>query len=330
MTKQRASAFAIAVLALATSPCFAIAPPKQMLAAPTFDLQTVPVSTAALPAFPYLDWPAKLDDQYRRVVANKKIDRAFVIAGRTLRAVEGRVQQRDFPNDPIGWSEIVAQRNYANAIKNMGGVKINTVLPGDPNWISQQGGDGEALFNKLRLTDNGVNHEGRGVVSYDTYLIRHAQNNIWIVVAEVAGGTSTSLLMVEEKAMEQSVAPLAADQLATALRQTGHVAVYLPFDTDRDVIQPVSVPIVDQMVKLLRSQPALRLQIEGHTDSVGDAAHNKALSQARAQAVMKAIVAQQIAADRLSAVGYGSSKPIADNGTEEGRAKNRRVELVKR
>lgn len=282
MTKKNFYPLCFAALAVFSDLSLAIAPPKQVLAAPAFEPQTVALSAVALPAFPYLDWPARLDDGYRTVLADKEFDQAFVIAGRTLRAVEGRIQQRNFPNDPTGWSAIAAQRNYANAIEKLGGVKVNTVLPGDPNWISQQGGDAEALSKKLRLTDNGDNHEGRGVVSYDTYLIRRTQNNIWIVVAEVAGGNGTSLLMVEEKPMAQIVAPLAAEQLAAALQQAGHVAVYLPFDTDRDIINAASMPIIDQMVKLLRSQPALRLQIEGHTDGAGDAAHNKVLSLARA------------------------------------------------
>ena len=330
ITNKTVLAFSSTIVLLASTSALAVTAPKQVPATPPFDMQSVPLSTATLPPFPYLDWPAKLEDGYRNVLVDKQFDQAFVIVGRTLRAVEGRVERRDFPNDPIGWSAVAAQRNYATAVKNMGGVKVNSVLPGDPDWIGQQGGNPEVLLQKMRLPDNGPNIEGRGIVSYDTYLIRRRQNNLWIVVAETAGGGSTSLLTVEEKALEQSVAPLTAKQLATSLQQSGHVAVYVPFDTDRAEINPASLPIVEQIGKLLQTQPALKLQIEGHTDNVGTDVHNKALSQARAHAVLKAIVAQHIASDRLTAVGFGSSKPIADSGTEEGRAENRRVELVKR
>ncbi|MGH8236936.1 MAG: OmpA family protein [Steroidobacteraceae bacterium] len=76
--------------------------------------------------------------------------------------------------------------------------------------------------------------------------------------------------------------------------------------------------------------PTLQLGIEGHTDNVGDAASNKKLSEARAKSVTAAIVASGVETARLSAAGFGQDKPVADNRTEEGRAKNRRVELVKK
>jgi outer membrane protein OmpA-like peptidoglycan-associated protein len=81
---------------------------------------------------------------------------------------------------------------------------------------------------------------------------------------------------------------------------------------------------------MLAAQGQLRLAIEGHTDNAGSAAANKPLSQQRAQAVVTALTARGIAGARLTAAGFGSEKPIADNATEAGRAKNRRVELVKR
>ena len=85
-----------------------------------------------------------------------------------------------------------------------------------------------------------------------------------------------------------------------------------------------------EVLKLLQASPALRLAVEGHTDNAGTPAHNQQLSEARAREVVRTITAQDIAADRLQAAGFGQSRPLADNATEAGRAKNRRVELVKR
>ena len=84
------------------------------------------------------------------------------------------------------------------------------------------------------------------------------------------------------------------------------------------------------MQKLLTDNPGLRLAVQGHTDNTSTPAHNQQLSEARATAVVAALAAQGIAVGRLQAAGFGQSQPLADNATEAGRAKNRRVELVKR
>jgi OOP family OmpA-OmpF porin len=83
-------------------------------------------------------------------------------------------------------------------------------------------------------------------------------------------------------------------------------------------------------VKLLKDNPGLKVGIEGHTDSTGTPARNKTLSQQRAESVVSALVKAGIDAKRLSTAGWGQDKPIADNKTEEGKAKNRRVEIVKK
>ena len=81
---------------------------------------------------------------------------------------------------------------------------------------------------------------------------------------------------------------------------------------------------------MLKAAPTLSIGIEGHTDNVGQALANKTLSEKRAQSVMAAVVGAGIDAKRLTAAGFGQERPVADNRSEEGRAKNRRVELVKK
>ncbi|AHJ96013.1 Outer membrane protein [Hymenobacter swuensis DY53] len=84
-----------------------------------------------------------------------------------------------------------------------------------------------------------------------------------------------------------------------------------------------------EVLALLRQNPQLRLAVQGHTDNVGTAARNQQLSDDRASAVVTELTQAGIAAGRLQTAGFGQTKPLADNSTEEGRAKNRRVELVK-
>ena len=135
--------------------------------------------------------------------------------------------------------------------------------------------------------------------------------------------------IVTEQAMNQEVSA-DASSLQDELNKSGHVAVYgILFDTGKATIQPSSESALNEIQKLLTQNADLKLRIEGHTDNVGTAAANQALSEKRAQAVRDWLVGHSIAADRLTAKGFGATKPIADNSTDDGRAKNRRVELVK-
>jgi OmpA-OmpF porin, OOP family len=88
--------------------------------------------------------------------------------------------------------------------------------------------------------------------------------------------------------------------------------------------------MVDEIYELMNSNPSLKISIEGHTDNVETPESNKTLSDARAKAVLNAIVSKGISKARMTSVGWGQEKPVADNRTEEGRAKNRRVEIVKK
>lgn len=98
------------------------------------------------------------------------------------------------------------------------------------------------------------------------------------------------------------------------------------FDTGQAVLKPQSTPTLTELTEVLADHPDLRLRIEGHTDNTGSDAVNELLSQARAEAVVAYLVAQGVAADRLEAAGHGATRPVADNGSAEGRAQNRRVE----
>jgi outer membrane protein OmpA-like peptidoglycan-associated protein len=123
-----------------------------------------------------------------------------------------------------------------------------------------------------------------------------------------------------------------AEAWSKDLAESGHAAVYgIYFDTDKADIKPESEAALKEMAKLLNGNPKLAVFIVGHTDSTGEYQHNLKLSEARANAVVAALTAKHgIAAGRLKAVGAGPIAPVASNRAEEGRAKNRRVELVER
>ncbi|HET6959297.1 MAG TPA: OmpA family protein [Vicinamibacterales bacterium] len=135
--------------------------------------------------------------------------------------------------------------------------------------------------------------------------------------------------IVTEKAMQQEVTA-DASSLAAEIERSGRVAVYgVHFATGQATILPDSEQTLMQIVQVLRDHSELSLRVEGYTDNVGQAAANQALSDRRAQAVVAWLTGRGIAGARLAARGFGAANPVGDNATEDGRAKNRRVELVK-
>ena len=103
----------------------------------------------------------------------------------------------------------------------------------------------------------------------------------------------------------------------------------ITFDVGKSTIKPESMGEINRIVTLMKENPDLKFSVEGHTDSTGNEASNQTLSEARSKAIVDKLVELGIPADRLTSAGKGQSSPIADNSTDEGRAKNRRVEFVK-
>lgn len=139
---------------------------------------------------------------------------------------------------------------------------------------------------------------------------------------------TVQLDIIEVKPPERGL--VTAQGLGEGLDRGGRVAIYtITFDVDKADIRPDSEPTLKEIATLLRGRPALRLHVVGHTDNSGSLAHNVDLSQRRAEAIARALVSRHgIDAGRLRSAGVGPLAPVAPNGTEDGRAKNRRVELV--
>ncbi|NLI46546.1 MAG: OmpA family protein [Acidobacteria bacterium] len=164
---------------------------------------------------------------------------------------------------------------------------------------------------------------------YTTLKLAKDGKEIWVQV-DTAWGKGYFLTIVEKQAMVQEVVA-SAELFKAGLNTTGHVEVPgIFFDTGKSVLKPESDAAVGEIAKLLQADPALKVYVVGHTDSVAALDLNMKLSQARAEAVVQTLVTKHgIAAARLVGRGVGPLCPVASNDTEEGRAKNRRVELVK-
>lgn len=150
-----------------------------------------------------------------------------------------------------------------------------------------------------------------------------------LYVTTDVGGGGLEVKVVEVKEMAQQVEADASSML-DEINKSGHVAVYgINFDTGKSAIQESSEAVLAQVAKLLTDNADLKLRVEGHTDNQGKSKDNLELSKKRAAAVKAWLVKKGIDASRLTTDGFGDKKPVGDNKTDEGRAKNRRVELVK-
>jgi OOP family OmpA-OmpF porin len=236
---------------------------------------------------------------------DRKFDAYNFFNGTDATTVEGKKFYRYYtPKEGAeAASELQIARNYANAIKNMGGT---------------------ILFDGVCEGDFCGDYAGYRMV---VGKVVKGASELWVEIVPVDDGLGYYLTVVAKESMTQDVT---ASAMLDALNKDGRVALYISFDTGKATIRPDSKPIIDQIVQMMKANEDLELGVEGHTDNVGDAKSNQTLSENRAQAVAVAIVEQGIDAKRLSTAGYGQNKPIADNSSEEGRAKNRRVELVKK
>jgi OOP family OmpA-OmpF porin len=161
-----------------------------------------------------------------------------------------------------------------------------------------------------------------------TYKILKNGGEIWVKVECMGNENSDTYLLtvLEIEAMKQDIT---SKDILTALNTDGHISLYINFETGKSDIKPESQKIIDQIVEMLKANPSLKISVEGHTDNIGNAAANKTLSENRAKAVMDALISKGIDKARLTSKGWGQEKPVADNGTDDGKAKNRRVEIVK-
>ena len=214
--------------------------------------------------------------------------------------IEGRKFHTEYmTNKPFEgkYSRLQVSRNYTNAITKIGGTAYEK-NPKDPSETSM----------KLIKDDK----------------------EIWAKLQFNFGANYLYLTIVEKQAMAQQVVA-DAKFMADGISSTGHVAIYgIYFDFNKADVKPESDPALKEIVKLLQQDAKLKLYVVGHTDNVGGLDYNMKLSQQRAEAVVKELVSKyKIAPDRLKAGGVGPLAPVTSNDTEEGKAKNRRVELVK-
>jgi len=190
----------------------------------------------------------------------------------------------------------------------------------------------------LNLTGTSAADDGFTLAERPRYLLAkltRAQGDVHVMVmaADLTDGQRPAVyvMLIESKPMDTGLVTVAANALDQSLISTGKAVIYgIYFDFDKADIKAESKPQLDQIAKLMSDHADLKLTITGHTDNQGAADYNQKLSQRRADAIVASLVGNYtVASNRLSAQGMGASAPVASNDSDEGRARNRRVELIK-
>lgn len=292
-------------------------------------IAAVLIALAALPAFSQEEWKEQnvegaKESRFLKFYPQSKVTEFNVMefdgvemivaydrkkAEATTANLEGKVTKYSSLHKP-GTSALEIVRNYEAALKKAGfttlfASKGGDAAPGLPINFDQ-------TMGTFRLDANGK------PVAY-----------VNVVGGGDAARPDSAVTIIEIKAMEQKL-EANADAWFDEISKAGRVAVYgINFDTGKATITADSAKVLEEIRKLAAGHPELKLRIEGHTDNVGAATANRKLSEDRANAVKTWLVAKGVKAPQLATAGLGDSKPVADNTSDDGRAKNRRVELVR-
>ena len=277
--------------------------------------QELTVKTAS--AFPYIQFP----QNYHYVNEAKKTQmKAPIWNGQSWQWVEGQFFAAgvEAKKDELG-SSLELTRYFQALMKELDAVEY-----------AKSPIKAEQISPEMKQFMGDYYHATRGIYSSELQVFKREKDGVktWFMYAETSG-EEAGLWVVEEKKHEVETGPLLANDLKKQLNQNNSVNIQIHFDTNQAKILATSKSQMDQIFALLSQNPDLKLYVYGHTDNTGLAKTNVILSEARANAVVQALVELGIEPKRLLAKGFGGENPIASNTTLEGKAQNRRVELVK-
>ena len=288
--------------------------------APSFDIALLPRSDGALGTLPYFTLPDGYRESGGRHTTQVDFGQVALWVGDRFHIAEGQVYATGIRADRSSgkqYSGLEVARNLEHAVTLAGGVEVFAgEIPRDVRDDAETVMHAWPTEAKCRINS-----------PVQVFALRRDDGNVW--VRTCTAQNFAGMIVVREQPLEVTSSLTPATEMAEQLASAGRVAVQVNFATDSADILPDSQPQLDQMRQLLDGDPALRLSINGHTDATGDAAYNQRLSEQRAQAVVDALAAGGVDPSRLEARGHGQSQPVADEDTEQGRARNRRVELIK-
>ncbi len=226
----------------------------------------------------------------------------FVTGNNKTQTLEGTLTKilytYDGPFGPSLPSRLQVIKNYENAILKMGGKKIYSKATDNGGWTGA------------------------------TFHLQKDGNEYWLGIYELNNDPvdQFTFILLTKEGMKQEIQ---ANEMFEQINAGNTLTLYINFETGKSTVKSESQNIVDELYKMMKENNSLKISIEGHTDNVGNKTSNQKLSEQRAESVKSALVSKGISEDRIKTTGYGQDKPIADNSTKDGKAKNRRVEVKK-
>lgn len=283
-----------------------------------FSIENLPVSAADIGDFPFFTLPKGLTNQNKPL--QKNFDVCYFPVNGIMTPFEGKLYKINVVADK---NETFSQRYFEKSMEDyltsIGAVKVfdgeitkeeyDRYNKQDPN----KGDEGDIGYTGQNIKFYALRTKDKG-----TIYVQFSSNN-----------ASGKLNILQEEAFTQTIEKVTSDDIAKDLAEKGKSILYINFDVDKSNVTADGKEVIDQIAGALKKEPLLKIAIEGHTDNTGDAAHNKKLSNDRANTVLNALVSNGIEKTRLSAKGFGAERPLVANDSEDNKAKNRRVELIK-
>ncbi|GMN11376.1 hypothetical protein MTsPCn9_10170 [Croceitalea sp. MTPC9] len=285
-----------------------------------FNWNDIQESTVDIGAYPYISSPKGMviDKEYS---TSYEFDKLEFFNGYSFFLLDGKVERLKMKmTDDKAWQEYYFQKSVSDYLKSIGAqLLFDGQIPTEftQNW----GADPNSIYEHMHefYATDVVNQP----VSF--YVLKTPSQKIGFQI----GANSQSIGVVEYENLVQTIEKLTADEILNAIEKEGVATLYINFDTGKSRIKATSYEVIAEVVKMMKNNPNLNISIEGHTDATGDTAANLKLSKNRAQSVLLALTDEDVDISRLQSKGFGQTKPIGANNTEEGKAKNRRVELRK-
>lgn len=291
-----------------------------------FDWSKIPQSSANIGKFPYIALPKamKIEGGEKNKPYSEFWDfnQLIMFDGKNVYFAEGKRAfiAAEMEDDNTDFNQFLFDKSVEKYLKKIGAVEIFSGKI--PSAVTDKLNQKDDLTVHNYITGDIWNEASR------QYALNHVNTRVFFQV--LSHSATGEIGVVELEDFQQTIKVPTATEIKKQIDTDGKAVLQINFDTNKAIIKSESLPIVEQIFLLLQQYPEMKLSIEGHTDSTGDTKSNMTLSKKRANTVMYALAGKGIEIERLSSKGFGDTKPMVKNDSEANKAKNRRVELIKR